>query len=184
MVDPKQIERFKKWASGVHAGVEQREKKPKDPASDTPATSSYGHLMDSIYEVVSRKIADDAIDDVKAIAKAFGQSAAGNREENPAEWLLLAFYGAIGPVESSTRSKCKRLGLLLLYAYQKKIKRKRLLGRLYEDGGATRITKLMRESNPNLFLRKRGKKRIPLSELKRLQRERRNGIGPAKKREK
>ncbi|WP_420137912.1 hypothetical protein [Sphingomonas sp.] len=159
MLDTKKIEGFKKWALRLRAEVKQREQSPKNSASDTPATSHHGHLMITIYEAFCQKVADNETDRIKAVANSFGQSAAGTKAENPAELLLLAYFAAVGPVDASMRSKSKRLGLMLLYAQQQNIKKKRLIGRLYEDGGFKRINKLMRASNPDLFARRKRRKR-------------------------
>lgn len=169
MIDAEKMAGFKQWATKLHEEVSQRDQRPKDAASDTPASSSYGYLMMTAYEAFRRKMAADEIDSIKSIASALGQSAAGTKAENPAEWLLLASYAAVGPVDSAIRSKCKRLGLLLLYAQQQQVKPGRLIGRLYEDGGFTRINKLMRASNPDLFTRRKRAKKRPMSYAKKLQ---------------
>lgn len=164
MVDPKQIERFAKAARKLHAEIAERDAKPDDPNFDTPGTSGQGHMMVNLFVVGCAKIENDEVESIRAIANHYGQSAAGMKAENPFELLLLAFHGANGPVDNSTRSKCRRFGLMLLFAQQQKVKPKRLIGRLYEEGGFKRINKLMRVSNPDLFTRKKsGKKRISFS---------------------
>lgn len=153
------LKKFREFSDPLNAEVEKRERNAADPKYDTPVTNAKGYFMIKIYEVGRKKIADDHVDKIKAIAKSFGQSASGTKAENPFEWLLLAVYGSAGPVDSSLRNRIKSMAIRLFYAHSEDVKPNELIGWLYEAGSVTKVRGLLVDSHPDLFARVKSRKK-------------------------
>jgi len=152
MTNPKKVKKFGKWALKRRAEVEEREKNRRDERYNSPPTSGHGYFMATIYQKGREKIAAGKFDQIKTVARELGQSASETKLENAFAWLLVAFYGALGAVDDSTRAKCKRLALQLFYAHVHDVEPENIMPFLYAAGSVARIRRLLKQSHPDLFV--------------------------------
>ncbi len=157
--EKKKLKKFVKPATEIAKQVALREGSRRVPAYDTPGTNARGYQMKALYELARKKIAADKIGEIKAIARHFGQNASGTREENPFEWVLCAYHAALGPVDKPLRSKIKRMGHELLYAHNNNVDPEMVVGAIYQAGGAVKIRRLLKTTQPALFKRLPGRRK-------------------------
>lgn len=145
------IAAFRKAADILAKESAHRESNPK--IFDTPETSAQGYLVQKLHEMGRRRIEAGDVESIREVARSLHQSASGYVEDNAYKWLCLAFYATLGPIDDKVRAKIDQLAVSLLYAHINGVKSKHLVGFLYQRGGATKIRKALRESNPDLFQR-------------------------------